>query len=87
MLKTKPLSIIRLLAKSIFGIHDPIGSSYLTQVRVSLSKLNFHKFEHNFEDIINPMFPRNDGIEDTEHFLLLCLPLTINDSIFSLAYL
>ena len=37
-----------------------------------LSKLNFHKFKHNFKDTINPMCPVNDGIEDTEHYLLLC---------------
>ena len=59
-------------AKSVFGIHDPIGLSYLTQLRVALSKLNFHKFKHNFRDTINPMCPTNDGIENTEHFLLLC---------------
>ena len=41
-------------------------------MRVGLSKLNFHKFKHNFRDTINPMCPTNDGIEDTEHFLLLC---------------
>ena len=59
-------------AKSVFGIHDPMGLSHLTQLRVGLSKLNFHKFRHNFKDIVNPMCPTNDGVEDTEHFLLLC---------------
>ena len=70
--KTKLLSRIRPPPKSVFGIHDPIGLSYLSQIRVGLSKLNFHKFKHNFRDTINPMCPTNDGIEDTEHFLLLC---------------
>ena len=70
--KTKLLTIIRPPAKSVFGIHDPLGLSYLTQLRVGLSKLNCHKFNHNFRDTINPMCPTNDGIEDTEHFLLLC---------------
>ena len=70
--KTKLLSRIRPSAKSVFGIHDPIGLSYLLQPRVGLSKLNFHKFKHNFRDTVNPMCPTNDGIEDTEHFLLLC---------------
>ena len=42
-------------------------------MRVGLSKLNFHKFKHNFKDTINPMCRTNEyGIEDTEHFLLLC---------------
>ena len=44
----------------------------MTQLRVGLSKLNFHKFKHNFSDTLNPLCPVNDGIEDTEHFLLLC---------------
>ena len=64
--------MIRPPDKSVFGIHDPIGLSYLTQLRVGLSKLCFHKFKHNFKDSINPMCPTNDGIETTEHFLLLC---------------
>ena len=57
--------------KPIFGIHDPIGLSHLTQLRVGLSKLNLHKFQHNFRDTLDPMCPSNEGIEDTEHFLLL----------------
>ena len=70
--KKQLLSIIRPPVRSIFGIHDPKGLSYLTQLRVGLSKLKLHKFEHNFRDTINPMCPTNDGIEDTEQFLLLC---------------
>ena len=69
--KKKLLTIIRPPAKSVFGIHDPIGLSYLSQIRVGLSRLNFHKFKHNFR-AINPMCPTNDGVEVTEHFLLLC---------------
>ena len=70
--KKKLLSIIRPPAKSVFGIHDPVGLMYLTQIRVDLSKLKFHKFSQNFRDTIDPMCPTTDGIEDTEHFLLLC---------------
>ena len=70
--KKKLLSIIRPPAKSVFGIHDLLGLSYFSQLRVGLSKLNFHKFKHNFKDTLNPLCPTNDGIEDTEHFLLLC---------------
>ena len=68
----KLLSKIRPPAKSVFGIDNPAGLSYLSQIRVGLSKLNFHKFNHNVRDTVNPMCPTNDGIEDTEHFLLLC---------------
>ena len=31
-----------------------------------------HEFQHNFRDTLDPMCPSNDGIEDTEHSLLLC---------------
>ena len=30
------------------------------------------KFKHNFKDTMSPMSLSNDGIVDTEHFLLLC---------------
>ena len=70
--KSKLLSKIRSPAKSVFGIHDPKGLSYITQLRVGHSALNFPKFKHNFRDTINPMCPTNDGVEDTEHFLLHC---------------
>ena len=70
--KAKLLVLIRPTAKSVYGIHDPVGLSYLTQLRVSLSRLNLHKFKHNFRDAIDAMCPSNDGIESEEHFLLLC---------------
>ena len=70
--KTKLLSKIRPPPKSVFGIHDPIGLSYVSQIRVGLRKLNFHKFKHNFRDNKNSLCPTKDGIEDTEHSLLLC---------------
>ena len=70
--KTKLNKIIRSIPKQVFGIHDPTGLAALTQLRVGLSVLNFHKFRHNFSDTLNPMCPINDGIEHTEHFLLHC---------------
>ena len=84
--KTKLPSQIRPPPKSIFGIHGPIGLSYHSQIRVGLSKLDFHKFKHNFRDTINPMCPTNDGIEDTEQFFCFALHLLLNDEIFSLEF-
>ena len=48
------------------------GLSILKQLRVGLSKLNFHKFRHTFEDSLNPLCLSNDGVEDTEHNMLFC---------------
>ena len=70
--KSRLLLLIRPPSNSIFGIYDPQGLEFLTQLRVGLSKLNYHKFMHNFRKSINPMCPINDGMEDAEHFLLLC---------------
>ena len=68
--KKKLLLQIRPSRNSTYRIHNPKGISYLTQLRVGLSKLNYQKFKHNFLDSISPMCPAHDGIEDTEHFLL-----------------
>ena len=68
--KNKLLLIVCPSAKAVFGIYDPIGLSYLTQLRVDPSNLNLHKFQHNFRDTLNPICLTSDGIEDVEHFLL-----------------
>ena len=70
--KTKLSKLIRPTPRLVDGIHDPKGLAFLTQLRVGLSKLNFHKFRQNFRDTVNPLCPAKDGVEDTEHFLLLC---------------
>ena len=74
--KNNLFSQIRPPANSMYGTHNPKGIAYLTQLRAGLSKLNLLKFRHNFKDTINPMCPINDGVEDTEHFLLLCSSFT-----------
>ena len=63
---------IRPFHNSVYGIYNPKSISYLTQLGVGLSKLNYYKFKHNFADTVSPMCLANDGIENTEHFLLLC---------------
>ena len=75
---------MRPLPKSTFGVHDPKGLSNLTQLRVGVSKLSFHKFKHKFRDTLNSMCLSNDGTEDTEHFCCSFHLLTSNGEIFSL---
>ena len=72
IVKRKLMSIIRPPPKSVYRIHDPKGLSILTQLRLGLHKLNFHKFTHNFRDGLNPLCITNDVVEDTEHYFLLC---------------
>ena len=74
---------IRSFHNSVYGIYNPKGISYLTQLRVGLSKLNFHKLKHNLADAVSPMCPANNGIEDTEHFCCYATPLKIIDVVSS----
>ena len=71
MFKKKLFSQVWPPPNSVYGIYNPKRVAYLTQLRVGLSKLDFHKLKRKFKDTINPMCPVYDGIEDTEHFLLL----------------
>ena len=64
------MTIIRPPPESVYRIHEPKGLSNLTQLRVGLNKLNFHKLMHSFRDTVNPLCPTNDGVEDTEHYFL-----------------
>ena len=72
LFKKRLSSLIRPSQKPTYGILDLKGVAILTQLRVGLSKLNFHKFKHNFQDTVDPMCLINGGIEDTEYFLLRC---------------
>ena len=49
-LKNHFVSFFRPSGKSIFNIHDPLGTRYLFQRRLGLSPLRSHKHSHHFED-------------------------------------
>ena len=70
--KKNILNLIRPVPKSIFGIHDPLGTKYLLQLRVGLSPLRHHKKNHNFLDTPNDWCDCHCALEDTKHFLLNC---------------
>ena len=57
---------------SIYRIHNPVGLKLLTRLRLGLSHLNEHRFNHNFQSCINPLCSRSPAIESTTHFLLHC---------------
>ena len=70
--KSSLLEIIRPLKKDIFDILNPDGTKQIFQLRVGLSPLRAHKFNHNFIDTSNNICLCGNGTEDTEHFLLVC---------------
>ena len=79
-LRKHMISLIRPEAKLIYGIHDSIGFLFLFQLRVSLSSLCSHKRRHNFIDTPSDICHCNQGIEDTNHFLLSC-PTYLNQRV------
>lgn len=59
--------------KSVYNIHNPVGAKILSRLRLGLSQLTKHKFDHNFETILNPTFSCSLPHEFVSHFSLDCL--------------
>ena len=45
---------------------------YLPRLRLNFSRLNEHKFHHNFWDAVNPLSCGSNETETTSHYLLCC---------------
>ena len=58
--------------KPIYNIHNPNGLKLLTRLRLGLSHLNEHKFNHNFKDCVNPLCSCSLEVESVPHFFLHC---------------
>ena len=61
---------IRPPPNSAFNIHNPIGLKYITRLRLGLSHLNEHRFNHNFENCLSPKCICSSENESTLHFFL-----------------
>ena len=53
------------IPKWIYNIYNPTGLTIPNRLRLGLSHLNQHKFNHNFRDCVNPLFPCNIEIESS----------------------
>ena len=71
-LKAHLVSLFRPPPKPIYGIHDPVTLRNLFQLRLGLSKLRHHKKRHNFLDTPSDHCLCKTGIEDCDHFFLVC---------------
>ena len=49
--KKRYIEFFNITPNPIYGIHNPVGVKYLTRLRVGLSHLRAHKYQHNFRDI------------------------------------
>ena len=66
------LKIGRPVQNSIFKVFNPLGIKFLTRLRLGLSHLNEHKFKHNFQNCLNPLFSCSLEVESTIRFFLHC---------------
>ena len=71
---------------SIYRIHNPVRLKLLTRLRLGLTHLNEHRFNHNFQNCTNPLYSCSLAIESTTNFLLHChrvsnIPSTLLNSI------
>ena len=64
------LNFIRSSENNIFNIHDQVDIKLFTRLRFGFSLLREHKFQHNFEDTLNPLCSCRIGAEITLHFFL-----------------
>ena len=66
------LNFIRPLPNSIFNIHNPLGTKYLTRLRIGFSHLKEYKFRNNFQDSVDPMRSCGSVTETAKHFFPHC---------------
>ena len=60
------------LPNFVHNLHNPNVLKLITRIRLTLSHLNEHKFNHNFRDCVNPLCPCSLQVESTSHFFLHC---------------
>ena len=70
--KNSLLSFIRPVQANINSTFDPKGLTFRTRMRSGLNHLNEHRFQHGFQDCLNPLCSCSLEIEDTSHYLLHC---------------
>ena len=70
--KSNILKFIRPSPNYVYNCHNPRGICLITRLRLGLSHLREHKFEHGFQDTLNPLCSCGNDVESTEHFLLHC---------------
>ena len=66
------LKEIRPKPTPLYNTHNRSGIKLLTRLRLGLSHLNEHKFNHNFDDCANPFCTYSLEPESTSHYFLHC---------------
>ena len=70
--KSDILKIFRPTPRSFFNCYNHKGIRLMTRLRLGRSRLREHKFNHNFQNCINPLCSCAMDIESTSHFFIHC---------------
>ena len=70
--KSNILKFFRPTPRSFFNCYNHKGIRLMTRLRLGLSHLREHKFNHNFQNCINPLCSCAMDIESTSHFFIHC---------------
>ena len=67
------MEFLNISPSPVYGIHNPVGLKYLTRLRVGLSHLRAHNFDHNFKDTTTKICScQTIKAETVEHYLFYC---------------
>ena len=66
------LKIIRPVSNPVYNIQNYIGLKLLTRLRLGLSHVKQYRFNHNFQNFINPLCTCSLEVESAAHFFLQC---------------
>ena len=61
-----------------YNIFNPVGLKYLICLRLELIHLTEHRYNHNFQDCINPLCRCSLEPESNSHFFLCCHHYTVS---------
>ena len=70
--KSNIFKFFRPIPRSFFNCYNHKGIRLMTQLRLGLSRLREHKFNHNFRNCINRLCSCAMDIESTSHLFIHC---------------
>ena len=76
--KSNILKFIWPKPNNVYYCHNPKETKLLTRLCLNLSHPREHKFEHSFQDCLNPVCPFGNEIKTCTHYLLYC-PTYMNE--------
>ena len=72
MFRKSLLKSAGLTRNHVYKTHDSLGLKLLTKLRLGLSHLDEHRFNHNFDSCVNPLCSSSLKVESPKKVFLHC---------------